>query len=674
MIRDIKIPTNDEIRQWFRRAGLISLITVATLVFLGQIGISQLMSPFNNGTLRMQAASGQAIRAQNISQLAGRLAEEKRTGRIYTLRSEIAAELDEFIEVHRGLASFDASLGFSGGASNGVNQVLFNSSNGLDRFAREVVDDVQSEFLGDTLKVSPEAAEALRDKIQYQLNPQINRLIDQYAIESRAGLRGVQAAQLLLLGIVVLGLLIVGRLFYRQIESDVIAALNVGNSSDDGRVESFDPVTGFPNRPYLRNFVGELCELSREYDMRSAVLNLELGDLHALKQKVGGEEINKILKMVARRFESVCRNGDLIARVGEYEFVIVLPALDNNNTLNDTTEALLTKLSMPFELGSEKFSVSAKVGITFMDANDRVPDTVLNQASVALSVAQESNEFDIQFFSGGMAKQANQREKEFHELEDALKAEQIKVHYQPMIDAQTGQLVGFEALVRWHHESRGVLTPIHFIETAINRELINDVTRAVLGGVLQDLNAWDEQLYDVPCVAINLSSDQLKDEAFSEELAWIVDSYGYHPSRIAIEIAEKTFDTTDHVAVSKQIVHLRAKGFQVYLDDFGTSNVNVLKLADVSFDKVKIDRAFVSNINSDTNQQTLARQMIHAAKSKKTVVVAEGVETPAERLTLQRLGVDAVQGFLISEPMSTDLATRWLEGNSDRIATEAEAS
>lgn len=671
MIRDINIPTDTEVRQWFKRAGLISVISIAILVFVGQFGISQLMSPFSNGTLKMQAASGQAIRAQTISQLAERLADEKKVGRIYTLRAELAAELNEFIEVHRGLANFNVSQGFSGEVTGGIARVLFDSNNGLDRWAREVVDDVQSEFIGESLKVENTASEDLRDKIQYKLNPQLNRLIDQYAIESRSGLRSVQAAQILLLGIVVLALLIVGRVFYSPIENDTIEAINLANETNDAGTESYDPVTGFPNRLYLRNFIKGLCDLSREHKLRSAVLNL---DLHATTSDgtvLDSSTANKLLKMVARRIESVCRNGDLISRVGEYEFVIVLPALDNHNTLNDTSEALLTKLEMPFEIESHKVKVSTKIGITFMDPNDRVPDTILNQASVALKEAKSTEEFNVRFFTGGMSKQTNLHEKEFLELSDALKAEQIKVHYQPIIEAIGGQLLGFEALVRWHHESRGILTPIHFIETALNRGLGGDITRAVLSSVLQDISAWDEAEFDIPLVAINLSAEQLNDAAFSEELVWIIDSYGYHPSRIALEIAEKSFESANSKSISKQIQYLRDKGFQVFLDDMGTSSQEVLSSTGMKFDKVKIDRAFVSNINSDTNQQTLAAQMIQSAKTKNVAVVAEGVETPAERLTLQRLGVDAVQGFLIAEPMSVELATRWLEGNSDQIGLSA---
>jgi len=413
------------------------------------------------------------------------------------------------------------------------------------------------------------------------------------------------------------------------------------------------------------------CGFIQSHGQRSAVLDVDVQGVDAVRSELSVEDSNELMSMIARRIESVCRSGDFIARVGDAEFVIVFTSFDEDTALNDMTNALRTKLSLPLTIDQNSYNFKTKIGIKVATAKDQVPAAILNQAAAALKIAKASDNYDIQFFSGNQAPKAKQREQETEQIREGLKNGQFVAHFQPIIDLETDQTLGLESLARWHHPRRGVLSPIHFLENVKNAGLSNDVTRAVLGDALKGINGWAEDAIDVPYVSINIDTLQLKDAAFVDELKWIVESYNMPAHRIALEFSEAAFLDEVGDQVKENIGRLSKHGFRLIIDDFGTIGLPLNTIKGVNIEHVKLDRAFVANLDSEIQQQKTTRELVEHAQTKRTKIVAAGVETPAERASLSRMNVDAIQGYLICEPVEPDQITDWFKQNANHQDRES---
>ncbi len=644
------------------------MAAIALLTFGGQLGISQLISPLPPITTKIHAVSEQAIRAQTISNLATNLANAKRPGLLYTYRTQLAGELNEFIAVHRGMVLGDASRRLTPPASAEMEDLMLNPSSGLDRFARDFEDRVRRDFLGDALTVEDGLAQALQENIQMELSPRLREVTALLSQDARVAVTKIYTAQAFLSALAILLMLVLGNFLYRPLAKKIALIVQRDLKDTDRNLLRFDEVTGLANRTYLLSFMSDLCKFSRQHDFKSAILNLEVNNIEAVRTALEAQDINEMMSMIARRIESVCRSGDFVARVNESEFIVVITSFEDDNALNDMTNALRTKLSLPFVLATQSFSLTTKIGIKIANKKDRVPTTILNQAATALKIAKASDNYDIQFFSDSLAPKANQREQEFIKIENGLKNAQFCAHFQPIIDLQSGDTLGLEALVRWNHPNRGILSPIHFMETVKNRDLSNDLTRAVLGDALKAFREWQSQNIFIPYISVNLNLEQLEDRTFIDELKWIADSYDQPPETIAFEFPEAVFVPSSGTGISENLKRLSDYGFRIIMDDFGSLGLKIESVTTVPLEHVKIDRAFITNLDSETLQQAATLEMIKQAQDNKISVVAEGVETPAERAILSRMEADAFQGYLICEPLDAEMMTQWLTSATDSSA------
>ena len=650
-----------QIRDWITRANFKAMATIAIVAVLGQLAMTQLLSPFPENNARMRAAAAQAVRAQNIAFTTHRLASARAPGALYTLRTDLAIELRNLVDTHRALAYGDRDMGLSGGMSTQARALFFHPDRGLDKIVRDLEKTVNTEFLGEEIYVSSALAEDLADDIRFQFNPAISGIIEQFAADARIGVQIAVAARISIISLTILAMLLLGQTIYRPLIARIRKKL-LGDDLPTGKMyQQHDTLTGLPNRTYLRGFLTDLCKVTRDHKLRNAVLHLDLKAFASVKDSAGLDVADEFLCMAARRIESVCRSGDFIARVGGDEFVIVAAALEDDAALNDLIDSLRTKLSMPFHINNTGYTSGCNIGIAFMDQNDRVVDVVLSHAEAALREARASDQFDTQFYLPNMQSIVDSREHLRAELEQAIKENQLHAHFQPILAFDTGQLLGLEALIRWHHPTRGILTPVHFMEVAAAFGMMTDLTRLMLGESLSALRNWDDMGIDVPFVAINLDSSLLNDDTLIQDVKWTVDSHELGPQRVAFEITETAFEVEDGKHIATQIRMLAEHGFQVLIDDFGTGHLDASQLRRLAISTVKIDRAFVTNINSDPEQQAIAAAMIQHAQSSRLMAIAEGVETHAERQMLQRLGCDGFQGFLAAEPLSYEVASRWLE-------------
>ncbi len=649
------------IQKWLSSANLKALIIVAMVALVGQLVMTKIQAPFPENNARMKAAAMQATRAQMIAHTAEDLTKARAPGDLYTLRTDLGIALRNFIHLHRGLAYGEASMGLSGNMSPQAHALFFDPQKGLDRLVRDIEKTVNSDLLGEDIYVDQSISADLSNKIRTQYNPAMLALIDQFAADARFGVQVSVAARIATIGVLILTMLLLGQVIYRPLTSKIREKLVGDPTTNTAMYQQHDGLTGLPNRTYLRGFLTELCKVTRDHKLRNAVIHVDLKNFSEVKDKAGLAVSDELLCMAARRIESICRSGDFISRSGGEEFVIVAAALDDDAALNDLIDSLRTKLNMPFHIEQTGYVAGCNIGIAFMDQNDRVADVVLSHAEAALREAKASDDFDMQFYLPNMQSFVDSREHLRDELEVALKDGQIHAHFQPILSHETGRLLGLEALARWHHPVKGILTPIHFVEIAQAFGMINDLTRVMLGESLNALRNWDDVGIDIPYVAINLDSAILSDDQLIQDVKWTVDSHDISPERVAFEVPERAFEMEDGKLVATQIRLLAEHGFQILIDDFGTGHLDASQLRRLAISTVKIDRAFVTNINSDPEQQAIASAMIQHAHNSKLMAIAEGVETQSERVMLQRLGCDGFQGFLIAEPLSYDVATRWLE-------------
>ncbi len=657
-------PTAKEVKYWFARANLITVACVAVLIFAGQFGISRLVAPLNPLAAKIQAVSEQTVRAQKITAIASDLAAAKRPGKLYTFRTELSRALTDFVASHRAIMYGDSARGMSAAMSATVEEISFDPTSGLDRYARDFVDQVRGDFLSDALSVDIELAEELARQHQQVLSPSLQRLSTQLSDEMGLGITTIYVAQIALLAIVAVCMLLLGKLLYGWISNRINTSFDQVRKQQSRSSFRFDEVTGLANRTHLITFMSDLCSFSREHKFRSAVLNIEVSGTEHVRTALAEEDYNEMMSMIARRIESICRAGDFLARVGEDEFVVVLTSLEEEGALTDVTNALRTKLSLPFVLDTHSFSLKTKIGIRVVEPDDQVPAKILNQAATALKISKASENYDIQFFRSDGPPRASGREREFVRIEKGLKEGEFTAFYQPIVDIKEGGCIGIEALVRWRHPKRGLLAPIHFIETVQNRGLSNEVTRLVLNDAFAALSVWSEENLQVPFVSVNIEPDQLVDRSFTDELKWIADNHDQNPSQIAFEIRPAALYGDNQAAVKANIAALSDYGFRLILDDFGTSGSDTPELAKLSIAQVKIKRAFVSNIDSETGQQKTIAKLIENAHALNLPVIAEGVETPAQRAMLQKLGSDALQGYLICEPTDQQTLKSWLARNA----------
>ena len=660
-----EIPSREEIHKWFVKTSAYAGLILLTVLLIGQFGINRVIAPLQPSTAKIEAASGQVLRAQKISALSDALARAKKPGRLYTFRTELASELNEFVRVHKGLIYGDRELGLDGKLSPGIKDLLLDSQNGLDRFARDFEDRVRGDFLGNALTVEDDLAESLQMDIAQDLSPRIRNLVSGLSDEITASYKQVVAVQYTYVAVLLSLMLGLSRFFYRPLAEKTVRAIHDFAQKADQNAVKYDEITGLANRTHLQSFVTDLCVLNQTHKTKSAVLDIQVLGLDQINEKLDPENFDELSSMIARRLESVCRSGDFIARVSSDEYVVILTGLGDGNTLNDITNSLRTKLSLPFNFDDLSFGLTTKIGIKVTDERDHVATTVLNQAATALKIAKASNNYDIQFFSGNLATGASQREKEYKRIANAIKDGQFTAYFQPIVDAESDQTLGMEALIRWNDPKRGTLSPIHFMETVKHRDMNDEITRIVLGESLKALREWRADGINIPYISINLESEQLLSVPFIEELRWIVDSYEQNPSSIAFELSEKLLTSSSDSKLTDNISFLSEIGFKIVLDDFGTHGQVLDQVGTIQPSHVKIDRAFITNIDSETQHQSASGHIIKQAHFSSLTVIAEGVETRAERSALERMGIDAIQGFLVCEPISFADMTQWLENRED---------
>ena len=414
----------------------------------------------------------------------------------------------------------------------------------------------------------------------------------------------------------------------------------------------FDALTGLPNRRMLRDRLSQELKKCRRDGFQLALLMIDLDHFKEVNDTLGHDRGDDLLKQVSQRILHCMRETDTVARMGGDEFTVVVTELHDPMNLQSILPKLLQALSSVFQLGHDQVFVSASIGVTVYPNDGLEIETLLRNADQAMYVAKGGGRNRFSFFTPALQEAALLRAQLTHDLRAALVAQQFRVVYQPIIDLATGEIRKAEALVRWQHPSRGLISPAEFIPVAESSGLIVDLGEWVFTQALAQVKAWRSRLHPQFQISVNKSPVQFENPN-PKFAPWIeqLRANGLGGDSVAVEITEGLLLSTSE-GVVQQLLSLRDQGIQVSLDDFGTGYSSLSYLQRFDIDYVKIDQSFVRGLVAGSTDLALCQAIIVMAHALGMRVVAEGVETQQQADLLMAAGCDFAQGYLYSRPIS----------------------
>ncbi len=419
----------------------------------------------------------------------------------------------------------------------------------------------------------------------------------------------------------------------------------------------YDELTNLPNRRLFIERLEQELSRSRRHAHVGAVLFIDLDRFKPINDSLGHDVGDAVLCEVAERLRAHLRAEDTAARLGGDEFVVLLSELGDDTRLaielaEEAADKLRHALAQPYPVGSQELHLSSSIGISlFPDAHENAQE-IVKQADIAMYHAKEEGRDSTRLYLPSMQAQADARLLLETELYTALHEEQLLLYYQPQVD-RDGRLQGAEALLRWQHPTRGLLTPEYFLPVLESSGLQLEVGRWVLETACRQIAAWAAQLEGKPpgCVAVNVNPHQLAQPGFSVMVMEILAETGANPGCLELEITEEMLlsDTEETIA---KIAVLSELGVRFAIDDFGTGYSSLAYLKRLPVGKLKIDRVFVTDIDKNENDRTIADTIVAMARHMKLKVLAEGVENEAQFELLNAMGCDSYQGYYFSKPLS----------------------
>jgi len=417
-----------------------------------------------------------------------------------------------------------------------------------------------------------------------------------------------------------------------------------------------DSLSGLANRAFLEQRLLQEIFAAKRSGQFGAVIFLDLDDFKKINDCLGHRCGDLLLQEVASRLQGNLRTEDTVARLGGDEFVILLTGLtrrlDNAEQMaGRVAQKVLDALLQAYLIDDQELQISASLGITFFStAFDESTEKLLRQADIAMYAAKNQGKSTYSFYHPDMLEQANKRLSIENELRSALQNEQIVLFYQPQYD-WTHQLLGFEALVRWQHPEKGMISPADFLPIAEEAGIIIELGERILYLACKQLAAWHSQGFDVPHLAINISPMQFNHFNFVDSVISVLELTGVNPSAVMLEITESLI-IKDINGVIEKMQLLKQRGIRFAVDDFGTGYSSLAYLQRMPIDQLKIDRSFVQEITHNENDAAIVNAIIAMAGSLNLDIIAEGVETPEQIDYLAGCGCNAFQGYWFSRPLS----------------------
>ncbi|OHX13997.1 EAL domain-containing protein [Chromobacterium sphagni] len=415
----------------------------------------------------------------------------------------------------------------------------------------------------------------------------------------------------------------------------------------------FDVLTSLPNRMHMQDRVELAIHNAVRDGQRLALLLLDLDRFKTVNESLGHSAGDTLLQVAADRIRTVLGPGEMLARQGGDEFIVLLPLISDPGEAALAAERVREVFANPIELHNHVITITPSIGISVYPDDGRDYETLVRNADAAMYHAKSSGRNSYKFYTADLNARAREILAIESQLRFALERDEFVLHYQPQVEMQSGRIIGAEALIRWNHPSLGLLGPVRFIQVAEERGFIVQIGNWVIREATRQLVAWRTAGLPELTLAINLSALQFRQPDLAEQLQHALASSGLPGHALDIEVTESII-MEDAQATIQTIDNMKNMGLRLSIDDFGTGYSSLSYLKRFKADKLKIDRSFVRDIPQDADDSAIARAIINMAKNLNMQVVAEGVETMEQWQFLEQEGCDFVQGYLIAKPLAAD--------------------
>ncbi|HYG49035.1 MAG TPA: EAL domain-containing protein [Allosphingosinicella sp.] len=419
------------------------------------------------------------------------------------------------------------------------------------------------------------------------------------------------------------------------------------NEAEASKLARYDSLTNLPNRAMMRSMLDQALTNADARRRGCALMIIDLDRFKQVNDTLGHPVGDKLLKKVASRLTEVLGEDGQVGRLGGDEFEAILPGIEEEGRLSELARRLIEQISRPYKIEGHEVRIGTSVGVAVAFPGKTLPEELIKHADVALYAAKADGRGTFRFFAKEMHALATERQALEKDLREALANDELTLHYQPIVDSVSEEVVAFEALLRWHHPVRGLLPPATVIPLAEETGLMPRIGDWVLRTACAEAVKWPRHIR----IAVNLSPLQFADPALAATVTGTLASSGLDPERLELEITEAVF-LADRSATEATLNRLRTLGVRLALDNFGTGHSGLGHLRDAPLDKIKIDQSFVRGAASPGSRNgAIVRAIVVLAESLGMDTTAEGAETIEELALIRRLGCSQVQGFVFARPM-----------------------
>lgn len=435
--------------------------------------------------------------------------------------------------------------------------------------------------------------------------------------------------------------------------------------------QTIDVVTGLPGAETVRDALDQGFVNEELTGQTTACLVIGLDEPHRIRTGFGQTAHETVLRRIADRLRGALREHDVLARADGECFAIALAPgrrMDLESVIQIAAR-LKAVISEPLSIDATTIYISISVGFCLSGRSpDRSGKAMLDAATAALTVAARCGQGTIRAYTADIASAASAHAVLQGRIEAALETGEIVAYFQPQLCTDTGDISGFEALARWQHPERGVLAPAEFLPVILAAGLGERLGEIMLNHALSALRLWDGEGLKIPGVAVNFSREELRDPAMVSKIKWHLDRFDIEPERLTVEILETVAAETDDDIIVRNIAALSQLGCPIDLDDFGTGHASIAAIRRFAVNRIKIDRSYITQIDSDASQQRMVAAVLSMAERLGLKTLAEGVETIGEHAILAQLGCTHVQGYVISRPLPLQATRNWIARHRAKLS------
>jgi len=432
------------------------------------------------------------------------------------------------------------------------------------------------------------------------------------------------------------------------------------------KIALHDTLTGLPNRALFRELTQAAVAAAARDGGRLALLFIDVDRFKAVNDTLGHAAGDALLVTLAGRLRGAVRAADVVCRHSGDEFIVLLHDGSQWDEVAATADRLLSEMEQPLVIDGREVAVSASIGVALYPDDATDPETLVRHADTAMYAAKNLGRARVSFFRAEFNTQLQATVQLERELRQALAENEFVLHYQPQVDAGSGELLGCEALIRWQHPQRGLVPPLQFIGAAEHCGLISEVGAWTIRTACAQIARWKAAGLAFGCLAVNVSALEFRNHRLIDTLTRAMADFSVQPQELEIELTESVL-MTDTQTTQRIVERLHGLGLPLAVDDFGTGYSSLAYLKHLRPSKIKIDRSFITDLPGDEDDRVLVQAIVQLARALGIRVVAEGVETPAQRDFLHRIGCGTLQGYLISRPQPSEGFERFVRHNAEVV-------